>query len=84
MCRGACAIPCFCSQHPSFAPGSLDVTAGVLVFLYLVHNLPQLHMHIVIYSTLVSLYFAAQGDVCPGDRAAAEGPRSKPVSERRR
>ena len=56
MCRGACAIPCFCSQHPSFAPGSLDVTVGFLVFLYLVHNLPQLHMHIVIYSSLQFLY----------------------------
>ena len=37
--QGACAVPCFCSQL--FRNGSWVL----LVFLYLVHNLPQLHMH---------------------------------------
>ena len=26
--QGACPVPCFCSQPPSFAPGSLKVAVG--------------------------------------------------------
>ena len=29
---GACAVPCFGSQHPVFAPGSLEVAAGFWSF----------------------------------------------------
>ena len=50
--QGACAGPCFCPQHPAFAPGSSEMAVGFLVFLYLVHNLPQLCMHAVIFSPL--------------------------------
>jgi len=42
-------------SHPVFAPGSLEVVVGLFVclFLYLlVHNLPQLHMHTVIFSSV--------------------------------
>ena len=48
-------------QYPVFAPGSSEVAVGgffvlfglVWVFLYLVvQNLPQLHMHSVIFSPL--------------------------------
>ena len=48
--------PCVCSQprppppHPGFAPHSLEVAFGLLVFLYLVvHNLPQLLLQAVIF-----------------------------------
>ena len=53
---GACAVPCFCSQHPVFAPSSSEVAVGFflfvcLVFLYLVvQDLPQLCVHTVIFS----------------------------------
>ena len=38
VCRGQ-------TQYLAFAPYSSEVAFGILVFLYLVHNLPQLHMH---------------------------------------
>ena len=45
--------PCVCSQPPTFAPRSLEVAFGLLVFLYLVvHNLPQLLLQAVIFSLL--------------------------------
>ena len=41
------------SQYPAFAPSSSEVAVGVLVFLYLVvHDLPQLCLHTVIFSSL--------------------------------
>ena len=59
-------IPCFCSS---------EVAVGFLVFLYfLVQNLLQLHMHIVILTPTVSLYFVAGGEVCPGASIAAKDP----------
>ena len=51
VCRGH-------AQYPAFAPhalflGSSEVAVGFLVFLYLVvHSLPQLHTHTVIFSPL--------------------------------
>ena len=46
VCRGH-------ARYPAFASGSSEVAAGFLVFLYLVvHNLPQLYMHAVIFSPL--------------------------------
>ena len=58
---------------------------GFLVFLYLfVHNLPQLqHAHSYFQSLIVSLYFVAQGDICPGASMAAlqqRVPGPRPVS----
>ena len=51
--KGSCPAPCFCFQHPAFASGSSEMAVGFLVFLYLVvHNLPQLSMHAVIFSLL--------------------------------
>ena len=32
-------------QYPAFAPSSLEVAVGFSVFLYLIHNLTQLHAH---------------------------------------
>ena len=45
------------AQCPGFAPSSSEVAVGFFsVFLYLVaHNLPQLHMHEVIFSPLECL-----------------------------
>ena len=40
-------------QYPDFALDTSEVAVGFLVFLYLVvHNLPQLHMHAVIFSPI--------------------------------
>ena len=33
--QGTCSVPCFCSPHPDFAPGSSKLTVGFLVSLYL-------------------------------------------------
>ena len=46
VCRGH-------EQYPAFAPDSSEVAVGFLVFSYLVvHNLPQLRMYAVIFSSL--------------------------------
>ena len=39
-------------KHPAFVPETSDMAAGFLAFVYLVQSLPQLHMHIVIFSRL--------------------------------
>ena len=56
---GWCAHPlggAVCRDHawyPAFAPDTPEVAVGFWVFLYLiVHNLPQLRMHAVIFSPL--------------------------------
>ena len=51
-CRAHAQCPVFSSQHLVFAPGSSKV-AVFLVFLYwVIHNLPQLFTHTVIFSPL--------------------------------
>ena len=45
MCRGACVALAFAASVPA-------VLVGFLVFLYLVPNLPQLHMHTATFSPL--------------------------------
>ena len=46
-----CTVPCFCSQHPVFAPGSAEVAVGLLSFcIFWVQNLPQLHIWAVTFS----------------------------------
>ena len=43
--QGACAVPCFCSWPPAFAPGSSKGAVGFFgLFLSFVQNLPQ-HAH---------------------------------------
>ena len=38
-------------QDPAFAPGTSEEAVGLVAFLYLViHNLPQLYRHAVIFS----------------------------------
>ena len=52
----ACMVPCFPFQHPVFASGSSEMAVGFFFFfssLYLlVQNLPQLHIHTVIFSPI--------------------------------
>ena len=69
------------AQYPAFAPGSSEVAVGFLAFLYLGPCLPQLRMCIVISSPLhiVSGFSVAGGDICPGAKASAKGPRSQTV-----
>ena len=46
VCRGH-------AQYPAFAPDHSEVAVGLFGFLYLaVHNLPQLHLHAVVFSPL--------------------------------
>lgn len=40
-----------------FAPATSEVAVGLLVFLYLIHNLPLLCTRAVIFSQRVYLYF---------------------------
>ena len=41
------------AQYPAFAPDHSEVAVGLFGFLYLaVHNLPQLHLHAVVFSPL--------------------------------
>ena len=39
-------------QDPAFAPDNSEVAVGFLLYLYLVHNLPQLCRRAVIFSPL--------------------------------
>ena len=39
-------------QYPAFAPSSLEVAVGLLVFLCLVHSLPKLRMLTAILSPI--------------------------------
>ena len=67
-------------QYPDFAPGSSEVVVGYFGHLYLsVHNLPQLFRHTIILVLIVSLYFVAGGEICPGASIAAKGPRPQSV-----
>ena len=53
---------------------------GCLVFLYLVHNLPQLLLQAVIFSLLQFVCIFLLEEVCPSTSIAAKGPRFQPVS----
>ena len=70
-------MPCFCSH-------SSEVAAGFLISLYLlVHNLPQLCMHAVIFSVLEFLCLVLLEEMFVWIRALqgrVPGPRSQPVS----
>ena len=59
---------------PAFVPDSSEVAAGVLVFLYLVQNLPRWLIHSYCWCLMDSVCFVAGGDICPGASSAAEGP----------
>ena len=72
------------AQCPAFAPSSSEVAVGVLDFLYLVHNLPQLDMHTVIFSPLWFLCILLLDETFVQVQALqprVPGPRSQPVSE---
>ena len=54
LCEGACTVSSFCSQHPVFllAFQKSHCFLLIFVFLYLLAcNLPQLHKHIVTFSS---------------------------------
>ena len=40
------------AHYPAFAPHTSEVATGFFTFLYLIHNLLQLHMYTVIFSPL--------------------------------
>ena len=48
-----CPLLWWCCVQGAFAPRSSEVAFGFLVFLYLVHNFPQLHMYTIIFSSFV-------------------------------
>ena len=72
LVHGPCILPSFCSQY-------LRRDSWAFAFLYLVvHHLPQLRMLCSYFQSLiVSLYFVAQRDFCPGTHTAIKGPRSQ-------
>ena len=71
LVHGPCILPSFCSQY-------LRRGSWAFAFLYLVHHLPQLHMLCSYFQPLiVSLYFVAWRNFCPGTRTAIKGPRSQ-------
>ena len=74
--QGACTEPCFSPDTLLLLPAlqKWHLSFFFSVFLYLVHNLPQLRMHSYFQSLLGSLYLVDGGAVCPGASAAAEGP----------
>lgn len=56
-------------QFPAFTQTPQKWQLGFRSLCVLLHNLPQMGMHAVIFSPpVVSLYFVAQGNVCPGDK----------------
>ena len=61
---------------PAFAQDTSEVEVGFLVFLYLVYNLPQLHMQSAIFSPLWFLCLLLLKETSPGASTAAKGPRS--------
>ena len=71
---GAWIVPCFWSQHPAFVPSSSEVDLGfawsfsILSIIYPSCTCIQLCL-----VPVVSLYFIAQGDICPGASTAAKG-----------
>ena len=76
-------------QDPAFAPkplafvlGSSEVSFVSLCFCICCPEFsPITHAHNYFWSLRVSLYFVAWGDICPGTRTAAKGPRFQPVSD---
>ena len=86
--EGAHIVPCFCFQVPAIAPCSSELAARLSVsfflFLYLVHNLPQLCMHMVVFSLLEFVCILLIEEMFVQVQAlfiAAKGPRSQPVSK---
>ena len=74
-----------CGDHAALCFCSWRSRSGgwFVALLYLiVHHLAQQHMYAVIFSPLylVSLYFVAGGDVCPGADRTAKSPGSQPIS----
>ena len=75
---GAWIVPCFWSQHPAFVPSFLEVDVGfswsfsILSLIY--PSCTGLQLCLV---PVVSLYFVAQGDICPGASTAAKCLRSQ-------
>ena len=86
--QGAWTVPYFSSQHPVFVLSSSEVAGGLffvfcLFVSFWVQNLPQLHMHEVIFSLKIFLHCVALEEVCPGASIAAlqqRVPCPKPVS----
>ena len=54
VCRGHGTVPCFCSQHPVFAPGSSEVAVGIFgLFVSFGSRIcPSCPMHTVIFSSI--------------------------------
>ena len=65
-------------QYPAFTHGSSKVQLGFLVSSYLLGQefAPTMHVRNCFSSHTVSLYFVAQGVVCPGASIAAQQPRA--------
>ena len=66
---------------PAFVPRSRKGPLGFLVFLYLVQNLPQLHMHVFVFSSFEFLCTCRSRRRLSGCKPAVRGPTSQPVPQ---
>lgn len=60
-----------------FAPGFSSTSWAFGLFCTLFKIFPTVHTGSYFWSLVVSLYFVAQGEVCPGASTVANGPRSE-------
>lgn len=68
----------FCSRHPVFAPGSSKVGSWVVwsLCIFWVQNLPQLHLHTVIFSPTQFLWVLLLKERCAQVQALQHGRKS--------
>lgn len=65
---------------PAFAQDTSEVEVGFLVFLHLIHNLPQLCMHAAIFNLLVSYILLLKEMFVQVQATQQKSPKSQPVS----
>ena len=64
-------------QYPTFASGSFEVTSGVLVSLYLLSRIRPNCTCMQLILVPYSLYFVAQGELCPSCKHCSKDPRAQ-------
>ena len=73
------ALPPWCLVQGPYAVPSLPLLSRWFFVSYCSHFAPTLHMHVVIFNSLLS--FCCSGDICPGAGMPVNGPRTQPISE---
>ena len=81
VCRPSAVLSAGYVRIPCFCPGSLEAAAGFLVFLYLVHNLPQLHLHPAIFSPFGFFVFCFRRRRLSRCKHCSKGTRSQSLKQ---